>query len=101
MRLKKSLIAFGTIALLICMTAFSGSILTPLSDSVNSGIINTKILADHSLSGTHIDATVINGVAVFSGEVKSTTQKEELVSIANSVSGVKSVDTSRIKVVPH
>ena len=31
--------------------------LSPLTDGVNSGIINTKILANHTLSNIHIDAT--------------------------------------------
>ena len=77
---------------------FASSILQPLTDSTNSGIINTKMVASDRLSGSNVDATVINGVAVFSGQVKSKAQLDELIRIAHSVSGIKGVNVSQITI---
>lgn len=77
---------------------YANSIFSPLTDSVNSGIINTKMATDNRLDGTDIDATVINGVAIFSGKVQSKAQMKILIGIANSVSGIKGVDISKLKI---
>ena len=89
---------------LLCLLVFftvtskAESILSSASDSVNSGIINTKIFADSALSGININATVTNGVAMFSGEVRSEAQLNELIKIGKSVSGIRAVDVSKVKI---
>jgi len=89
------LLSFG---LLFLSPVFANSILSPLTDSVNSGIINTKMAADHSLTNINVDATVTNGMAIFSGEVHSKAQQDELISIAHSVSGIQGVDVSKLRI---
>jgi osmotically-inducible protein OsmY len=88
----------SSLAFLLISPAHADSILSPITDTVNSGIINTKMLADHSLSNVHVDATVINGVAVFSGVVNSGAQLHELIRIGRSVSGIRGVDVSRVRI---
>lgn len=78
---------------------FATSVLTLMSDSVNSGIINTKMATDDRLSNIRVDATVENGVAIFRGVVYSRAQVNELIRIARSVSGIRAIDISRLRVV--
>jgi osmotically-inducible protein OsmY len=54
--------------------------------------------SDSYLSNIHIDATVINGIAVFRGTVHNQGQLRELIRIARSVSGIRGVDVSRVRV---
>ena len=77
---------------------YANAILTPMTDSVNSGIINTKMATSDRLKGSNIDATVINGVAIFRGQVQSKAQLQELIRIGRSVSGVKGVNTSKVRI---
>lgn len=77
---------------------FANSFLSPLTDTVNSGIINTKMLTNDALKGAKVDAAVENGIAVFSGVVLSNAQISELIRIGKSVSGVHGVDVSRVSV---
>lgn len=101
MNIKKILISLMlTAGLVFTVPIYADSILSPMTDSVNSGIINTKMYTDKSLSNISIDATVINGVAIYSGEVHSKAQLDELVRIARSVSGIKGVDVSKVKIKP-
>lgn len=86
-------------SLLFSAPLFAESVLTLMSDSANSGIINTKILTDKGLDNTNIDATVVNGIAIFSGTVHSKEQVNRLIAIARSVSGVKGVNMSKLKIV--
>lgn len=95
---KATQLLFFTFFLIFLHPAFSNDILTSLTDSVNSGIINTKVATDDLLSNTNIDSTVVNGIAIFSGKVKTQTQVNELVRIAHSVSGINGVDTSHLVV---
>jgi hypothetical protein len=87
-----------SIGLLNLSPVFAHSAWSPLTDSVNSGIINTKMISEDSLSSIQVDVTVVNGVAIFKGEVQSEVQRNELVRIAKSVSGIKEVDVSKIQV---
>ncbi|GEM_PF-2862205 len=89
------ILSFG---LAIASPIMAEPVLTLMSDSVNSGIINTKIMTDHTLSNIKIDATVVNGIAIFKGTVYSKEQLEELLHIAHSVSGIRGVDISKVKV---
>lgn len=101
MTLHKKLITLF-LSLALCLSpVYANSILSPLTDSVNSGIINTKMVTDNRLKGIHVDATVTNGIAIFSGQVNSKAQAHALVGIAYSVSGIKGVDVSGLKVVGH
>jgi osmotically-inducible protein OsmY len=88
-----------SLAVFLAAPAHAG-LVSAATDTVNSGIINTKIVADDSLDGIEVDATVDNGIAIFSGEVESKAQINRLIRIARSVSGIKGVDVSRVKVVP-
>lgn len=90
----KILLVFG----LLSTPVMADSIMQPMTDSVNSGIINTKVYASQALSNTNINATVVNGVAIFSGTVNSKAQLDELVRIGNSISGIKSVDVSKVTI---
>lgn len=99
MTLYKTVMALILSLCLSISPVYADSILSPLTDSVNSGIINTKMATDNRLDGTNVDATVINGVAIFSGEVRSKTQMKILIGIANSVSGIKGVNVSKLRVV--
>lgn len=85
----------------ISSTTYAGSILSPLTDSVNSGIINTKIETDDNLGRIDIDATVENGIVIYSGRVNSMRDVNELMRIARSVSGIKGVNTSRLYIGPR
>lgn len=97
--MNKIMRSFLMAGLIILSTpAMASSVWQPMTDTVNSGIINTKMMSDKALSKTQVDATVINGVAVFSGEVDTKAQAEALVRIARSVSGVKGVDVSKLKI---
>ena len=51
--------------LLTATTLYAAPFWSPLTDSVNSGIINTKMVTSDSLSNINVDATVIDGVAIF------------------------------------
>ncbi len=88
-----------SLGLLFVSPVFATSILSPLTDSVNSGIINTKMMTDNSLSHINVDATVVNGIAIYSGEVNTQAQVNELIRIAHSVSGIRGVNTSRLRVI--
>lgn len=85
----------------ITYPVFAHSILSPLTDSVNSGIINTKMDMDERLNNVDIDATVINGIAVFSGVVHNHAELQELFRIARSVSGIKGIDVTQIRMVDY
>jgi osmotically-inducible protein OsmY len=86
-----------SLALTFSTAVSAGSILSPLTDSVNSGILNTKVYSS-TIPTSHLNATVIGGVAVFSGEVNNNAQRDELIRIAKSISGIKGVDTANLKV---
>jgi osmotically-inducible protein OsmY len=98
MKIRKFITATFLALTLISSPVLADSVLSPLTDSVNSGIINTKIAADDMLTNTDIDATVVNGIAIYSGVVNSKAQLNELLRIAHSVSGIKGIDISRLKV---
>lgn len=93
---NKVAVLFLILALLFSGPILATSILTPVTDTVNSGIINTKMAMDNVLSDTNVDATVLNGIAVYSGKVHTKAQLNELVRIAYSVSGIKGVNTKRL-----
>ena len=77
--------------------AFADS--TPVSDSVITVQIKTKIAADKNLSVFSNDvSTVNNGVVILSGAVDSETDATALVQLAESVDGVRDVDTENLKV---
>jgi osmotically-inducible protein OsmY len=75
---------------------FAGSILEPVTDTVNSGIINTKMVGHDEFS--NVNATVENGIAIFTGEVSSKKQAEKLLRIAHSVTGIRAVNISGLKI---
>lgn len=99
MRIFNKLRAMALLLMLTFTTAATAdSIWSPMTDSVNSGIINTKMATDDALDNIRVDATVINGIAIFIGQVNSQAQFDELVRIAGSVSGIKGVNTSKLTI---
>jgi osmotically-inducible protein OsmY len=100
MRITYPTIAILSIALL-SSAVMADSMWSPVTDTLNTGIINAKMIADHNLDSAKVNATVNHGVVAFSGEVDSKAQLDELASIALSVSGIKGVDISRVTVHPH
>lgn len=99
MKMMKILIAFLLVfGLAFSLPSYPGSVLTLMSDSVNSGIINTKMATDDLLSNIDVDATVENGIAIFSGRVNSRAQLQELIRIARSVSGVRGINIARVRI---
>ncbi|TAK72224.1 MAG: BON domain-containing protein [Gammaproteobacteria bacterium] len=102
MKIRNGILAFIlSMSLLGLSPIAQASVLSLLTDSVNSGIINTKMVANHSLSGIDVNATVINGIAVFSGQVNSKAQIEELIHIARSVSGIRGINVSKLRITPQ
>lgn len=99
--MNKTTLLAALMSVLIAIFAqpvLASSLVSPLTDTVNSGIINTKMLGDSVLSNTEIDATVVDGIAIFSGTVSAKAQINELIRIARSVSGIKGVNVSKVKV---
>ena len=96
----KLLVLLVYLALTLAQPLFADSVLEPATDTINSGIIKTKMLTDHSLKNADVSVSVDNGIAYFSGRVTSQSQIDELSSIALSVSGIKGVDISKVKVKP-
>lgn len=93
--LKKIFLVFF---LMTTSAAFATSILSPLTDTVNTGIINTKIALDSSLSDLDVDVTVNHGVATLRGNVNTEAQVKKLVQTVRSVSGINGVDISNLKI---
>lgn len=96
--LKFLSIVLAVLSLSLSAPAIARPFWSPLTDTVNSGIINSKMVASDRLENIHVDATVENGVAIFSGTVNNRAQLDELVNIARSVSGVHGVDVTRLQV---
>jgi hyperosmotically inducible protein len=69
---------------------------------VNDTWITTKVKADlmatSDVPGTTIDVDTTNGTVKLSGTVASKTEADKAVSVAKNIKGVKSVDSSGLKV---
>jgi hyperosmotically inducible protein len=92
----KTITLFKT-AFLAFMLVFAGNALA-LSDSALSKNVTSALSADSSLSGTTITATAANGTVTLSGNVESDTQANTATQIAQSVVGVKDVNTTNLMV---
>lgn len=64
---------------------------TFVDDNVIEASALKEIVADPILDGTHISPTVVNGVALLTGEVDTIEQKLRAAAIANSYQGVTQV----------
>jgi osmotically-inducible protein OsmY len=65
---------------------------TMIDDNVIEASIFKDLVTDPSLDGsTHINATVVNGIVLLTGEVSSNEQKFRAAEIANSYQGVEQV----------
>lgn len=65
---------------------------TMLDDNIIEASIFKEVVTDPSLDGTtHINTTVVNGVALLTGEVSNNQQKFRAAEIANSYQGVDQV----------
>lgn len=60
--------------------------------------VQEKLAADKSLSGTHIKVTTSGRVVYLSGNLDSQTEADAATEAAQSVNGVKDVDTSKLTV---
>ncbi|HZX75788.1 MAG TPA: BON domain-containing protein [Lysobacter sp.] len=69
---------------------------------VNDTWITTKVKADlmatSDVPGTTIDVDTTNGTVKLSGTVSSKAEADKAVSVAKNIKGVKSVDSSGLKV---
>lgn len=94
--------SFLAAAILSSMFVFSASAFadsTAVSDAAITLQIKAKIAADQTLSVFSEDvSTINNGVVILSGEVDSETDAAALVQLAESVNGVRDVDTDNLKV---
>lgn len=71
----------------------------PVSDAAITLQVKAKIAADKNLSVFSNEVSTVNdGVVVLSGTVDSETDAEALVQLAESVDGVRDVDTENLKV---
>ena len=64
---------------------------TFVDDNVIEASAIKEMVSDPMLDGTHVSITVVNGVALLTGEVDSTQQKLRAAAIANSFQGVTQV----------
>lgn len=69
-----------------------------LSDSALSQKVTSALSADTSLSGTNIKVTSAMGTVTLTGNVDSDTQANTATQIAQSITGVKDVDTTNLTV---
>lgn len=75
-----------------------GSTVSPTKDALITMKIKGKFLGmsfttDHKVSPLNVSVETVDGVVTLVGDVDSEMQKEKLVSVAKSVSGVKSVES--------
>lgn len=69
-----------------------------VSDTVITGKVKAKIAADPNVSVFKVGVTTRNGVVMLDGMVNSDTDASALIEMAQSVDGVRDVDTSQFKV---
>ena len=69
------------------------SVAETVSDQVTSSSVKTRLLADPDVSGLTINVDVDKGVATLRGYVKTNYERERAIELANSTSGVTSVDS--------
>ena len=86
------LIIIGFSALLACQTPAGRSTGEVIDDSTISTKVKSKLFGDDQLSGFAISVKTFEGEVTLTGAVKSAEQKERANDIAQSVSGVKSVN---------
>jgi len=80
------------------MQAFANSPITAIADTAITGMVKAKIVADPTLSNSQVDVTTNKGVVSLSGTVKTDSEADALVQIAQSISSVKDVNTSKLSV---
>jgi hyperosmotically inducible protein len=71
---------------------------TPISDSVITTKIKSKIALDKSLSVFKVDVSTSNGVVTLSGKVDSDTDASAAIELAQSTDGVNDVDAANLVV---
>lgn len=86
------LIIVGFSALLACHTPAGRSAGEVIDDSTITTKVKAKLFADDQLSGFAISVKTFEGEVTLTGAVKSAEQKEKATDIAQSVSGVTSVN---------
>jgi hyperosmotically inducible protein len=86
------LIMIGFLALLACQTPAGRSTGEVIDDSTMTTKVKAKLFADDQLSGFAISVKTFEGEVTLTGAVKSAEQKEKATAIAQSVSGVNSVN---------
>jgi hyperosmotically inducible protein len=71
-------------------------------DDAITGMIDNRLISERLLSPkAHIDVTTHNGMVKISGEVNTDAEADSVISLAQSVSGVKGVDVSTLNVKKH
>lgn len=80
------------------VVAASNSTEKHVSDSMITSKIKAKYAEDKLLKSLDISVSTRSGEAVLSGEVDSTTQYEQAISLAQSVEGVEHVNSNKLSV---
>jgi hyperosmotically inducible protein len=86
------LIIVGFSPLLACQTPAGRSTGEVIDDSTITTKVKAKLFVDDQLSGFAISVKTFEGEVTLTGAVKSAEQKEQATDIAQSVSGVRSVN---------
>lgn len=73
---------------------------TPVSDSWITTKVKADFLADSDIKGLDINVSTTNGVVTLAGLLDAQAQVDKAIAIAKGTKGVKSVDSSTLKVKP-
>lgn len=92
----RSILKVGTVCFALIFSSFAFS--KALSDTDITNKVKSKIEANSTLSGTQIQVSTSNGVVSLSGNVDSDTQASAATEIAQSTTGVKDTNTTKLKV---
>lgn len=84
--------------LLTSNLVFADSTTSYVNDSAITAAIKTKMLADKNVSATKINVETKNGVVYLSGAAATIDEASTAVQIAESTSGVTSVDTAQLSI---
>lgn len=96
---KNNFLATAIFSALIMLSATAYAEQVPVSDAAITLQVKAKIAADKDLSAFSNEvSTVDDGVVILSGTVDSETDAEALVQLAESVDGVRDVNTENLKV---
>jgi len=88
---------FLLIMMLFSLNAFSAAENT-FSDAAITAAVKSKIMLNTSIANYNVEVTTNNGVVNLNGRVNTDTEASAIIELAESTSGVKDVDASRLEV---